>query len=395
MQMERDEKRAKRKYETVLEDLRDAIASGRFPPGQRLPSELELVKRYGVSRPTVGHALRDLMQEGLVTRRAGSGTYVRSPSLQTVYVFGLLIPDLGEGEIIEPVCQGLSQATHYVHHELLWGRTTPNSPKAMQVEELCAQFIERKVSGVFFAPLELTDAKDDINRRVAHTIDVAGIPIVLIDRDLCPFPQRSKFDLVGIDNRRAGYVLTEHLLKLGLRRIGFFGRPNSAPTLDDRVAGYREALQQYGAPSKARFVTWGDPSDRTLVQQLLADIQPEAFVCGNDRTAAVLMQTLTALGVPIPENVRIVGVDNVRWANLLPVPLTTLCQPCREIGAVAVQTMLTRMADPSLPARTIHLDAQLIVRKSCGSRLDNETAQGEDGRGNQRFAASEPLTSRH
>ena len=265
----------------------------------------------------------------------------------------------------------------------------------MQVEELCAQFIERKVSGVFFAPLELTDAKDDINRRVAHTIDVAGIPIVLIDRDLCPFPQRSKFDLVGIDNRRAGYVLTEHLLKLGLRRIGFFGRPNSAPTLDDRVAGYREALQQYGAPSKARFVTWGDPSDRTLVQQLLADIQPEAFVCGNDRTAAVLMQTLTALGVPIPENVRIVGVDNVRWANLLPVPLTTLCQPCREIGAVAVQTMLTRMADPSLPARTIHLDAQLIVRKSCGSRLDNETAQGEDGRGNQRFAASEPLTSRH
>ena len=380
MQIEPNEKRSKLKYEAVLEDLREAISSGKYPPGQRLPSELELVKSYGVSRPTVAHALRDLTQEGLVTRRAGSGTYVRSPSLQTVYVFGLLIPDLGEGEIIEPVCQGLSQATQFVHHELLWGRTTPNCPKTTQAQELCAQFIQRKVSGVFFAPLELTDEKDDVNQRIARSIDLAGIPIVLIDRDLCPFPKRSKFDLVGIDNRRAGYVLTEHLLKSGARRIGFFGRPNSAPTLDDRVAGYHEALQQYGAPSEARFVAWGDPSDRAFVQQLLTDIEPEAFVCGNDRTAAVLMQTLIASGVPIPEDIKIVGVDNVKWASLLPVPLTTLCQPCREIGTVAVQTMLTRMADPSLPARTIHLDVELLVRKSCGTRGDDETRQGENQR---------------
>jgi GntR family transcriptional regulator of arabinose operon len=93
----------------------------------------------------------------------------------------------------------------------------------------------------------------------------------------------------------------------------------------------------------------------------------DAFLCANDNTAAQLMRTLLGLGLRVPEDVRIAGIDDVRYAELLPVPLTTLHQPCMDIGAVAVSTMLDRIANPQLPARSILLNGHLVVRQSCGA----------------------------
>ena len=80
------------------------------------------------------------------------------------------------------------------------------------------------------------------------------------------------------------------------------------------------------------------------------------------------MQTLIRLGVGIPDEIRIMGIDDVKYANLLPIPLTTQHQPCLDIGRVAVSTMLDRLENPDLPTRDISLSCRLIVRKSCGER---------------------------
>ena len=205
----------------------------------------------------------------------------------------------------------------------------------------------KKVSGVFFAPLELTPEKDAINRRIANVFDRAGIPLVLLDRDLVPYPGRSQYDLVGIDNRRAGYVLAAHLLQRGCRRVVFVGRPRSAPTVDARISGYREALSEAGlAPHVCRI----DPEDRAEVKRVLARARPDGFVCANDFTAAQLLRTLDVLAISVPRDVRLAGMDDVKYASLLSVPLTTIHQPCAEIGTVAIGTMLERLRHPKLPA---------------------------------------------
>jgi GntR family transcriptional regulator of arabinose operon len=95
--------------------------------------------------------------------------------------------------------------------------------------------------------------------------------------------------------------------------------------------------------------------------------KPDAFVCANDLTAGRLMQSLLAHKIRIPRDVRIVGMDDVAYASLLPVPLTTMRQPCREIGIAAMSMMLERISRPSMPARHVLLDCPLIVRKSCGT----------------------------
>ena len=94
--------------------------------------------------------------------------------------------------------------------------------------------------------LELTAQKDAINRNIAEVFDKAGIPMVLLDRDLVAYPERSRYDLVGIDNRRAGYAITAHLIRCGCRRVVFVGRPGSAPTVDARIAGYQGGLGRLG-----------------------------------------------------------------------------------------------------------------------------------------------------
>ena len=231
------------KYEVIRQTLADGILSGQYPPGHRLPSESELVKTFAASRPTVNRALRELQLAGLIERRAGSGSYVRADAAARGYTFGLLIPELGRTEIFEPICRGMAEAQHGSQHVLLWGSSFGDEANMeQQASQACRQLVTKKVSGVFFAPLELTPQKDAINRAIAEALDRAGIPVVLLDRDLVSYPERSRYDLVGIDNRRAGYAITKHLIRSGCKRPVFVGRPGSAPTVDARAAGYQEAI---------------------------------------------------------------------------------------------------------------------------------------------------------
>ena len=361
------------KYQQIYDELRTAITSGAYQDGNRMPSEAELVKRFGTSRLTVARALKELQLAGLVYRRAGSGTYVKLAEKAQSHVFGLLIPDLGQTEIFEPICQGMMRAQQGRKHSLLWGNSLAESnhaksnDKAEQAHHLCRHYIAQRVSGVFFAPLELTPTKDEVNRRIVAAFDDAGIPVVLLDRCIEPYPRRSRYDLVGIDNRRAGYTVTEHLLNLGCRRIVFLGKPQSAATVDARIAGYREALYTFGLTSDPELVQRVDPADPSVVRQIFDRRRPEGFVCANDHTAALLMRTLNSIGVGVPEDVRIVGIDDVKYASLLQVALTTLHQPCHDIGVAAISAMLERISHPGIAARDILLDCKLIVRQSCGS----------------------------
>ena len=366
------------KYQQVYAALRREIQSGRLKRGDRLPSEADLGRTFGASRITVGRAVRDLQAAGLVERRAGSGTYVRSPQSPRALSFGLLIPDLGETEIFEPICQGMMASPLAREHALVWGSPTGDGDsREDRAWQLCRQYIDRGVSGVFFAPLELSAAKDDVNQRIARALDEARIPVVLLDRTVVPYPGRGHHDLVGIDNRRAGYVITEHLLRLGSRRIAFIGLPNAAATVDAREAGYREALYTWNAPVERPLVHRVDPADPAAVRQFMEHQRPEAFVCANDRTAARLIPTLLRLGLTVPGDVRVVGIDDLEYAKLLPVPLTTLRQPTRQIGDAALAAMLERVARTHLPTRDILLNCELIVRESCGASAVSKQEERE------------------
>jgi GntR family transcriptional regulator, arabinose operon transcriptional repressor len=364
------------KYQEIFETLKEGIAKGLYAPGQKLPSESALMTQFDASRITVVRALRDLQVAGLLQRRAGSGSFVtgaikRASSL----LFGLLIPNLSEIEIFGPICQSIADSLQSLQHGLLWGNIN-ESDEMTQSLKICEQYINQSVAGIFFAPLEFSPKNDEVNRAVVAMLEQARIPIILLDRCYLPYPSRSQYDLVSIDHRRAGFMITKHLIDSGCERIALVAHRNSASTIEARIAGYQEALLSVNLEVHPEFIHRITSNAREELKELMADQAPDGLVCANDRTAGEVMRLLGELGYRIPNDVSIIGIDDVQYANLLPVPLTTAHQPCKALGLTAVTAMLDRIATPSIPARDISLGCEIVVRESVRKQGDERLHEG-------------------
>jgi DNA-binding LacI/PurR family transcriptional regulator len=356
------------RHREISRQLQAEIAEKKFAPTGRLPSEAQLVKRFGVSRPTVARALRDLQAAGLIERRAGSGTFIKSASVTAVPAarqLGVLVPERGSIEIFELIGGELSSLARANDYALLFGGgSSPRQGVDLGEQHaiaMCEHFIDQRVAGVFFAPFEQTANRTDVNQRIAESFTKAGIPVMLLDRDLTPFPLRSGMDLVATDNVAGGFLAAEHVIKLGCRRVAFLARP-------------LHALLRAGVPLADDWVRIGGPEDMTFVRTAIAGLGWEALLCANDLTAAQVMRSLVKLGVRVPQDLRVVGFDDASYASLLGASLTTIHQPYREIATVAFQGLRNRMAEPSIPVRSALLSPRLVIRESCGAYLRSEAA---------------------
>lgn len=365
--MEPEQKQTK--SNRIYRELRNQIATGQLTEGDTVPTERELSLLYDVSRPTVSKALQRLQHEGLIVRRAGSGTFVRRRSITSVpdhaHYFGLLIPKLGITEIFEPICARIAQLSRAHNFHLLWGDSAAHDldTAASDLEAGCLRYIEQGVDGLFFVPLELVPAWHDVNMRIVQHLQDADMPVVLLDSDYLPYPQRGSFDLVGIDNVRAGYRAAHHYLEQDARRVDFLYRPFSAYTVQARLQGCRLALDEVGITMEPQWIHEGDPESTVFMQQVLRSGATN-IVCANDATAIAVMQSCTELGVSIPHDVRLIGFDNVRYSEFARVPLTTFRQPCSQIGELAVSAMLLSIQDRKRPLSTVLAEPDFILRQS-------------------------------
>ena len=372
------------KHHLIYQALATDIGAGKYRDLGKLPSEAQLVNRFKVSRPTVIRALRDLQADGLVTRRVGAGTFLNklparpSPSQplpNQALELGLLIPGVRRaGEIFEVIAGELARLARSTGYMFWW---TAGSSEDLDLvstlgnaEKICDQFVQRKVAGVFFAPFEHMSQCHATNIKLVNRLREAGITVVLLDRDMSPFPLRTDLDLVGIDNFQGGYILAQHLIKLGCRRIGFVAVPFSAPTVKSRLAGAREAILAANMEVPPDFYLVGNPEDTKFARQITAGRMKDAIICGNDYTAAVLIRTLHNIGVGVPRGLQVVGFDDVHYATLVSPALTTMHQPCREIATMAFKSMISRISDPTISPRTILSTPHLVVRESCGAYLN-------------------------
>ena len=136
---------------------------------------------------------------------------------------------------------------------------------------------------------------------------------------------------------------------------------------DARVAGIREAFFLRGIPLPSELRIEGDPTDPQIIRTTVCGRGIEAIICANDYTAARLLKTLGQLDISVPDDLRLIGFDDVRYATLVAVSLTTIHQPSRDIAMIAFQTLEARIHDPLLPIRTMLLNPKLVVRDSCGA----------------------------
>jgi LacI family transcriptional regulator len=352
-------------YLEIFEYVHGNIVSGAYSDG-RLPSDGQLMRRFHTTRATVAKAMKELERTGLIQRRPGAGSFVRPADRANGAFVSTLIAGLGDTEFFEPICAQIAQACHACNLSLIWGTSSPATPveEDTKIDTLCSRFLTQQVTGVFFVPDELAEhSPDNRNLKIAQALTAAGIAVVLLDRDVVPFPEQGPYDLVGIDNVNAGFKQTCHLLDCGCRRILYVTRPGRLWTKAARIEGYRLALEQAGHPFNTDWVCVGDTNDPAFCQSLLK-LKPDGIVCFHDPVAAHLIQHFQKRRVAIPKKLKIVGLDDVRYSQFLPIPITTLQQPCRSIGLQAADLMVRRLNHDIHPPRRILFDTRLIIRTS-------------------------------
>lgn len=361
----------KPRHRQIYEAFRTRIDSGELSPGDKLPTEAQLMQHFAVSRTTVSRALRDLEVQGLVRRRRGSGTYVcEQAATSTQLDLSFFVPWVESGAGL-PYVEGL------IHQQLADLAGRHNSTLSLQcladghrfedrVLNAVASIINRGVDGVFYYPAELPGDQMRLNRAVVDQLAAAGIRIVLIDREIVRFPGRSEFTRIGYDNRRGGVLLTEHLIQIGCQRIAFVGIPEVSTAVADRLAGYYEAHRMYGLPVVPTLVRMADEVDltRTFCEELIRQGKPDAIIGKMDRFAALIGRHLMALGMRIGKDIKLAGFDNDPIAELLPVPLTTIRLPVEEFAQTAYEAMLDQTTNPSAEPRQIVIDTELVIRGS-------------------------------
>ena len=372
------------KHKLIYDQICDNILKGTYKPGQKLPTENELAEYYNTSRPTIGRAMRELQQKGLIVRYQGQGTFVKEAPTDAHRSFGILVhwqvqpedPKVATifGSIVPEILKYSSQS----NYSLLLNDLPEdiNSNPVERAQSIVRKLVDSNVAGVFFTPLELSD-NQAANENIAKSFDDAGISLVLLDRDLTDSYHRSNYDVIGINNEQAAMILVCHLVQQGCKKIDFIHGPVISTAVNDRIRGYHFALEEHGFEvTKERLHSLdskmlNSQPENLVAQSIIEKIKSgdiDALVCVNDSTAADVMLYLLSNGIKIPKDVKIVGFDDLPISQSLPVPLTTMRQPVEALAYEAVRTMLNRQEKPDSPARDIFLKTELVVRKSCGSK---------------------------
>ncbi|WP_372796208.1 GntR family transcriptional regulator [Pontiella sp.] len=360
-------KHSKPRYLRISEKIRILIRNQTYKPGDLLPTEQELAKTYGASRPTIAKALKLLTDEKLVRRRAGFGTQVLAPGKSAITA-AFLIPRIHETEIFEPICDSITKTAAESGMRIVQATESSleHHTRAF-AESLTEQFIAARVNGVFFTPIEHIPDQQAFNLEIIKRLGRESIHVVLLDRDVYHWPRQTPFDLIGIDNIEAGYIMANHLLGNGCKKLAFVFASNPAMTVQLRRIGSHEALIQAGHRANSLLDVELDMDRPERAAQALRKAGAQGIICANDATAAPLLRALLDLGVNLPHEMQVCGFDDVKYASLLSVPLTSYRQPVKDIGRVAAQVMATRIKRPDSPPVRITLKGQLVIRESsCG-----------------------------
>lgn len=298
--------------------------------------------RYGVAQATstrVQQVIEDLGYE--------SSLVARSLRSHRTHVIGILVAEF------EPfsteILKGAAAAVADAGYELLAYTGASSGPGWER------RYLSRLSGTLIDGAVLVTPSVVDVD---------AQVPVVAVD----PHTGPSGFPSVDSDNLTGARLATDHLIELGHRRIGFLGGRPDLESSQLRETGYREALAAAGLPVDESLIRVGDyrsePARAPMSELLALGNRPTAVFAANDISAIAAMEVATEAGLRVPDDLSVVGFDDVPEAAGATPPLTTVRQPIQRLGAEAV-TLLLALLDGERPASThIRLDTTLVRRGS-------------------------------
>ncbi|MFC9595386.1 GntR family transcriptional regulator [Streptomyces sp. NPDC056944] len=357
------------KFRALMAELRRGILDGTWPPGSKLPTERALATETGLSVTTVRRAYEDLVALGLVERRQGAGTFAAHRAERDRAdrrIVGVLVPD-----------------TTFYYPRVLQGIEKELAAAGARLVLACSHYdpaeedaaVERLLSagvhGLLLVP-SLHTATDPGRR--AEELLALPVPAVLVERRLAAHGPGDPTEHVCTDHEGGAYDAVRHLRALGHERFGLVARTD-APTTAPIESGFARALGDLGLPvatyERDVMARWDpDRADRALAA--LRDGGVTAALCFGDREAALMLGAARRAGLRVPRDLALISYDN-EFADVAETPLTAVSPPKYQLGRLAAQILLRRLAEgDAAPLHQVQLRPRLVVRASCGGRTEGD-----------------------
>jgi DNA-binding LacI/PurR family transcriptional regulator len=358
--------------------LKEAIDEGRLAPGSFLPSERALGAEYGMDRAAIRHALHLLEQNGLVVREPGRRPYVRysqaperkdgaTAAIQNKTIL-VIVPQHPYYPASVALLHGITaslrsnEAPYRVQVFDTLGGTLDHDA---ELENMALDSAESgEVAGIILWHMGNADTVAKIG-----ILQQQGVPIVLVDR----FPPELPCDFVGVDNTAGIDEAINHLRSLGHTKIGHLTSDEPTTAVIERLNAYRESMieaNRIPQPDWIYVVNWADPTNaKGVVDQFLSSSDRPTGICAmNDALAHYFIAEIEARGLKVPDDVSVIGFDDLERFSPRPALLTTMNQPFDKIGKRAANLLIDRLKQPNAAPsqyRHILLPAPLVTRATC------------------------------
>lgn len=328
-----------------------------------MPTIREVASRAGVSPTTVSHVInntrfvsadaRQRVLDAMAELNYRPNVLARSLRRGETRTLGLILPDSANPFFAE-IARAIEDTAFRNGYNVILG----NSENELTKEQVYVDvLVNKQVDGLIFV------ATGDHSPSLEQLVN-DGLPVVVVDRRLSDL----EVDTVLTDNLQGGLTATRYLLDLGHRRIACITGPSNLTPSAERVIGYRQALEERSLPVDETLIRKGDfhpHSGYLAVSQLLhTEPRPTAFFICNDMMAIGALRALAEARLQVPQDCSLLGFDDIELASYVTPPLTTIRQDKNAMAEAAVQLLLERIAEPSLPARTRILPTRLVERQS-------------------------------
>ncbi len=343
----------------------------------------DVAKQAGVSVSTVSRVLNDnprvnpdvrrRVEEAVAALAYQPNAAARSLRSNRSRIIGLLVSDI-QNPFFMSLIRGVEDEALRREYSLILCNSSESPQREQQYLDVL--FGER-VAGAIIVP-----TREQLGAETVRRFDERAIPLVAVDRRV----KNKSVDAVLVDNVRGAREAVAHLIANGYRRIGVVTGPTSVTTGRERLEGYRQALAAVGLPLDPALERCGRftmESGGELAGQLL-DLcpPPDALFVGNNLLTLGALDAIHARGLRVPEDLGVVGYDDMQWAGLAAVSLTTVTQPVYELGRTAALRLFQRLDTPTIQSRQeIILDPALSVRGSSRPRMDLTVAAVPAGEG--------------
>ncbi len=331
----------------------------------------DIAKRCGVSRSTVSRVInnhpnvsdkvRKRVQKEIKNTGFRPHAAARALVSQRSWTVGLVLPRSVNSFFTDPyyprLIQGIAQGCNQLKYTLGLYLITDSEDE----EEIFPRLSRSgSLDGILFQ-------SDQIGDQLIDRLAQSGIPLVIIGR---PF-HNDNISYIDIDNISAAIMAVNHLVSLGYQRIGTITGPLNTTVGIDRKNGYRQALQEHGFSVDEDLVVEGDfTEDKGYAGMLkILPAQPDAVFVASDQMAIGAIRALREKGLRVPEDVAIIGFDDLPLSNSADLHLTTVHQPVYQFGVKAVEFLNDLIITGTTPPRHIIMGTELVVRESCGAHI--------------------------